>query len=72
MKIVDTFRSRMSRGSVQSLSTNNRRRRIWRRPSDLFNVPRNKWNGLVIDQLWFGVLVNRCSMTPVRYRDDII
>jgi transposase len=39
------------------LSTNDRRRREFGgdQVNDLFNMPYKKWNGLVVDQLWFGV-----------------
>jgi transposase len=54
LKIGDTFCSRMSPGSafplmivVEEFGGG--------QVNDLFNVPYKKWNGLVVDQLWFGV-----------------
>jgi hypothetical protein len=54
LKIGDTFCSWMSPGSVfppmivvEEFGGG--------QVNDLFNVPYKKWNGLVVDQLWFGV-----------------
>jgi transposase len=66
------------------LSTNDRRRRVWRRPGEGFvqcaiqEVERfgggsvMVWGGITFEDRTNLVVVNRGSMTAVRYRDDII
>jgi hypothetical protein len=66
------------------LSTNDRRRRVWRRPGERFvqcaiqEVERfgggsvMVWGGITFEDRTNLVVLNRGSMTAVTYRDDII